>query len=81
MNLGIVLRESLQHYGIERNVPFTNRSGSSMSVNFEVTDTRRAILSVHEGCDNGSVIVVCMVCVWRSCVCVYFQCVKLRCTL
>ena len=74
MNLGIVLRESLQHYGIERNVPFTNRSGSSMSVNFEVTDTKRAILSVHEGCDNGSVIVVCMVCVWRSCVCVFSVC-------
>ena len=25
MNLGIVLRESLQHHGIERNVPSTNR--------------------------------------------------------
>ena len=57
MNLGIVLRESLQHDGIERNVPFTNRTGSSMNVNFEVTDTKRAILSVHEGCGNGSVIV------------------------
>ena len=53
-----VLGESLQHYGIKRNVPFfTNRSGSSMNVNFEVTDTKRAILSVHQGCGNGSMIV------------------------
>ena len=50
MNLESVLVESLQHYGIKRNVPFTNRSGSSMNVNFEVTDTKRAILSVHKGC-------------------------------
>ena len=28
-----------------------------MNVNFEVTDTKRAILSVHEGCGNGSMIV------------------------
>ena len=28
-----------------------------MNVNFEVTDTKRAILSVHKGCGNGSVIV------------------------
>ena len=28
-----------------------------MSVNFEVTDTKRAILSVHKGCGNGSMIV------------------------
>ena len=27
----------------------TNRTGSTMSVNFEVTDTKRAILSVREG--------------------------------
>ena len=47
MNLESVLGESLQHYGIKRNVPFTNRSGSSMNVNFAVTDTKRAILSVH----------------------------------
>ena len=47
MNLECVLGESLQHHGIKRNVPFTNRSGSSMNVNFEVTDTKRAILSVH----------------------------------
>ena len=40
MNLESVLGESLQHYGIKRNVLFTNRSGSSMNVNFEVTDTR-----------------------------------------
>ena len=57
MNLESVLGESLQHYGIKRNVPFTNRSGSSMNVNFEVTDTKRAILSVHKGCGNGSMIV------------------------
>ena len=73
MNLGIVLRESLQHYGIERNVPFTNRSGSSMSVNFEVTDTKRAILSVHEGCGNGlddcclHGLCVALVCVFSVC--------------
>ena len=46
--------ESLQHYGIKRNVLFTNRTGSTMNVKFEVTDTQRAILSVHEGCGNGS---------------------------
>ena len=57
MNLESVLGESLQHYGIKRNVPFTNRSGSSMNVNFEVTDTKRAILYVHKGCGNGSMIV------------------------
>ena len=28
-----------------------------MNVNFEVTDTKRAILSVHTGCGNGSMIV------------------------
>ena len=28
-----------------------------MNVNFEVTDTKRAILSVHKGCGNGSMIV------------------------
>ena len=57
MNLECVLGESLQHYGIKRNVPFTNRTGSTMNVKFEVTDTKRAILSVHEGCGNGSMIV------------------------
>ena len=40
-----MLGESLQHYGIKRNVPFTNGSGSSMNVNLEVTDTKCAILS------------------------------------
>ena len=49
MNLESVLGESLQHYGIKRNVPFTNRTGSTLNVNFEVTDTKGAILSVHEG--------------------------------
>ena len=57
MSLESVLVESLQHYGIKRNVLFTNRTGSTMNVNFEVTDTKRAILSVHEGCGNGSMIV------------------------
>ena len=57
MNLESVLGESLQHYGIKRNVPFTNRTGSTMNVNFEVNDTKRAILSVHKGCGNGSMIV------------------------
>ena len=47
MNLESVLGESLQHYGIKRHVPFTNRTGSTMNVNFVVTDTKRAILSVH----------------------------------
>ena len=36
---------------------FTNRTGSTMNVNFEVTDTKRAILSVHKGFGNGSMIV------------------------
>ena len=57
LNLESVLGESLQHYGIKRNVLFTNRTGSTMNVNFEVTDTKRAILSVHKGCGNGSMIV------------------------
>ena len=57
MKLESVLGESLLHCGIKCNVPFTNRTGSTMNVNFEVTDTRRAILSVHKGCGNGSMIV------------------------
>ena len=57
MNLESVLGESLQHYSIKRNVPFTNRTGCNMNVIFEVTDTKRAILSVHRGCGNGSMIV------------------------
>ena len=28
-----------------------------MNVNFQVTDTKRAILSLHKGCGNGSMIV------------------------
>ena len=48
---------NLESYGIKRNVLFTNRSGSSMNVNFQVTDTKSAILSVHKGCGNGSMIV------------------------
>ena len=43
MNLESVLGESLQHYGIKRDVPFTNRTGSTMKVNFQVADTTRAI--------------------------------------
>ena len=57
VNLESVLGESLQHYGIKRNVSFTNRTGSTMNVNFEVTDVKRAILSVHKRCGNGSMIV------------------------
>ena len=57
MNLESVLGELLQFYGIKRNVPFSNRSGSIMNVNSEVTDTKRAILSAHKGCGNGSMIV------------------------
>ena len=57
LNLESVLRESLQQYGVKRNVPFAKRKGSTMSVNFEVIDTTRAILSVDTGCGNGSMIV------------------------
>ena len=57
MNLESVFGESLQHYGSKRNVPFTNKTGSTTNVNFEVTDTKRAILSVHKGCGNRSMIV------------------------
>ena len=57
MILESVLGESLQHYGIKRYVPFTNRSCSNMNVNFEIADTKRAILSVQKGCGNGSMIV------------------------
>ena len=57
MNLETVLGEPLQHHGIKRDVLFTNRSGSSMNVNFEVTDTKRAIMSAHKGCGNASMIV------------------------
>ena len=53
MNLEGVLRESLQHYGIKRNVLFTKRIGGTVNVNVEVTDTQRAILSVHKGCGNA----------------------------
>ena len=49
-NLESVLGESLQHHGIKRNVPSTNRTGSTMNV-------KRAMLSVHQGCGNGSMIV------------------------
>ena len=49
--------ESLQHYGIKLRVLFANRTGSTMNVNFEVTDTKRAILIVHKGCGNVSMIV------------------------
>ena len=44
MNLESVLGEFLQHNGIKRNVLLTNRTGSTMNVNFE-------------GCGNGSMIV------------------------
>ena len=57
MNLESVLGQSLRHCGIKRNVHFTNRTGSTMNVNFEVTDTKRATLFVHKGCGNGSMIV------------------------
>ena len=33
-NLESVLGESLQHYGTKRNVPVTNRTGSTVNVNF-----------------------------------------------
>ena len=57
VNLESVLGESLQHDGIKRNLTFTNRTGGIVNVNVEVTDTQRAILSVHKGCGNGSMIV------------------------
>ena len=57
MNLESVLGETLQHCGVKRNVPFVNRKGGTMSVNLEVTDTKRATLPVHKGCGNGSTIV------------------------
>ena len=44
-------------YGNKRNVLFTNRTDSTMNVNVEVTDTKRAILSVHKGRGNGTMIV------------------------
>ena len=56
-NLESVLGESLQHCGVKHNVLFANRKSSTMSVNVEVTDTKRAILSGHKGCGNGSMIV------------------------
>ena len=46
------------NHGVKRNVPFTNRIGSTMNVSFDVIDTKkRAIVSVHKGCGNGSMIV------------------------
>ena len=57
-NLERVLGESLQHYGIKSNVTFTNRPGSTIKVNVEVSYTKRAILSVHKCCGNGSMIVL-----------------------
>ena len=57
VNLESVLGESLQHYWIKRDVLFVNRTGSTVNVNCEVTDTKRAILSVHKGCGNGLMIV------------------------
>ena len=47
MNLESVLGEFLQHYGIKRHVPFTNRTGSNLNVNFEVTDTKRTDHGEH----------------------------------
>ena len=52
MSLESVMGESLQHYGIKRDVPFTNRIGSTMTVNFEGSDTKRAISSAHKGGGN-----------------------------
>ena len=41
MNFGVCwVGESLQHYGVMRNVPFTNRTDTTVNVNFEVTDTK-----------------------------------------
>ena len=57
MNLESVLGESLQLIRHQAYVPFTIRTDSTMNVTFEITDTKRAILSVHKGCGNGSMIV------------------------
>ena len=57
MNLESVLGESLQHYGIKRDVLFTNRSGSSMNAILKSLTRNVQILSVHKGCGNGSMIV------------------------
>ena len=56
MNRESVLGESTQHCVVKRNVLLANRKGGTMSVNFEVTDTQRAILCVHKGCGNDSMI-------------------------
>ena len=57
MTLESVLGDSIQQYVITRNVPFTDRTGGTMSDNFYVTDTKRAVLSVHKSHGNGYVIV------------------------
>ena len=49
MNLESVLGESTQHCVVKRNVRLANRKGGTMSVNFEVTVTQRAVLCVHKG--------------------------------
>ena len=53
----ILLGGSFQQYGIKHNVPFTNRTGGTVNVHSEVTDTKSASLSVHKGCGNDSMIV------------------------
>ena len=57
-NLESVLCESLQHCCIKRNVPFTNRAGSTVNVKFEGTDAYTCNSVCHEGCGNGSMIVL-----------------------
>ena len=57
MNLESVLSDSVEHNGSKRVVLAPHRNGSSVNLNFEVADTKRAIQSVHKGRGNGSMIV------------------------
>ena len=50
-------RAFLRHHGVRNSVLFQARDGSCTSVNFEVTDSTRAILSVRKGADSGSMTV------------------------
>ena len=53
LNSESVLGESLQHYCIKCDVPFTNRTGSTKNVNFEVTNTKRSILCIKAAATAG----------------------------
>ena len=55
LDLLSVLGKLLRHDGTKKDVQFQARDGCRMSVNFEVTDSARAILSVTEGADIGAI--------------------------